>query len=126
MEKYRSLIEYLKLDFLKETLYLSDNTNDYDRLKKYVGKIFDIETSETQLKRFNWIKRYIISEESKRWDILVGTASLLFAHNMQTYRDQLLAEESIQGIITLKKDFFDVSALPAAVIVLGGLRMTFS
>jgi len=119
MGKYNNLIKYLKLDFLRGTLYLSDSTNEYDRLKKYVEKIFEIDTTETQLKRFSWIKRYIISEDSKRWDILVGTASLLFAHNMQKMREQLLKEENIHGVITLKNAFFEVSALPTAVIVFG-------
>ena len=119
MDKYRNLIDYLKLDYLKGSLYINDNTNDYDRLKKYVEEFFDIETTETQLKRYTWIKRYIISEKSKRWDILIGTASFLFAHNMQKMREQLLKEENIHGVITLKNAFFEVSALPTAVIVFG-------
>ena len=119
VEKYKKLIEYLKLDFLHGTIISCDTVDDYDQLKEWVEGIFDIETSQSQIKKYTWIKRYTISEGSKQWDFLVVMASVLFAHNMQTYREQLLEKENIQGIITLKNYFFDVSVLPAAVIVLG-------
>ena len=115
-EDYLKLIEYLKLDYLAGTLYLRDIQQDYGEIKESVEALFDIKITQKQIKKYTWIKRYIIS---KKWDIYLGPAALLFAHNMQAFRDQLLEEENIHGIITLKNTFFEISALPASVIVLG-------
>lgn len=115
-EDYLKLIEYLKLDYLAETLYIRDKQRDYDEIKQSVEVLFDIKITQKQIKKHTWIKRYNISE---KWDIYLGPAALLFAHNMQPFRDLLLEEENIQGIITLKNNFFEISALPAAVIVFG-------
>lgn len=119
MEKYKKLIEYLKLDYFRGTIYFSENTKEYGQLKNYVEKIFSIETLFTQINRSRWFKRYTISEELKCWDIIIGTASFLFAGNLQKYRNQLLEEENIHGVITLKSGFFEKSTIPEAVIVLG-------
>ena len=119
MEKYKNLIEYLKLDYFRGTFYSSGTTEEYDLFKKYVEGIFEIETTYTKIDSIRWIKRYTISEESKCWDIIVGSASLLLAGSMQKYRDQLLKEENIHGIFTLKRGFFEDKTLPEAVILLG-------
>ena len=97
-EDYLKLIEYLKLDYLAETLYIRDKQRDYDEIKQSVEVLFDIKITQKQIKKHTWIKRYNISE---KWDIYLGPAALLFAHNMQPFRDLLLEEENIQGIITL-------------------------
>ena len=83
MEKYKKLIEYLKSDYLRGTLYYGENTEEYDQLKNYVEETFSIQTSHTQINHSRWFKRYTILEESKCWDIIIGSASLLFAGNMQ-------------------------------------------
>ena len=119
MEKYKKLIEYLKSDYLRGTLYYGEHSEEYDQLKNYVEETFSIQTSHTQINHSRWFKRYTISEESKCWDIIIGSASLLFAGNMQKFRDQLLEEVNIHGVITLKSGFFESSTLPQAVIVLG-------
>ena len=118
MEKYKKLIEYLKSDYLRGTLYYGEHSEEYDQLKNYVEETFSIQTSHTQINHSRWFKRYTISEESKCWDIIIGSASLLFAGNMQKFRDQLLEEVNIHGVITLKSGFFESSTLPQAVIVL--------
>ena len=119
MEKYKKLIEYLKSDYLRGTLNYGEYSEEYDQLKNYVEETFSIQTSHTQINHSRWFKRYTILEESKCWDIIIGSASLLFAGNMQKFRDQLLEEVNIHGVITLKSGFFKASTLPEAVIVLG-------
>lgn len=122
MEKYLALIEYLKAEYWNHMFELyGDNNIEKEKYEKLVFTQFDIESSEHTINRLNHIKRYDIREkQSKRgWNIIVGPAMLLFGKNLEYYRKQLLEENPIRGIVTLKNGFFERSSIPAAVIILG-------
>ena len=121
---YIKLIAYLKLNYAEGTLYSRSRPDDYEQLKEDVEKLFKIGSSLIQINKTTWIKRYAISGKTKKWNFVVGNASLLFAHNMQSYRNQLIEDEIITGVITLKKAFFEASAIsiPIAIILFGAER----
>lgn len=116
---YIKLIEYLKLNYIEETIYTRYNPEEYNQLKEEVENAFDIDITPIQIKRTLLLKRYTVSNAIERWDFLIGTASLLFTRTMQSYRDQIMEEANIHGVITLKNSFFEGSTIPAAIIVLG-------
>ena len=118
-DDYINLIEYLKWNFIGQTISNRQLLNEYRQIRKKIENLFDICVSWTPITKTIWMKRYSITRTGKQWEVLVGTASLLFAHSLQSYRDQILEEENIDGIITLKNAFCDEYTIPAAVIVFG-------
>lgn len=121
LKKYVDLIELLKEEFLggHERLINGDNYG-YEQYKNEVEQFFDIRITKMDLGSYNFVKMYSISEKgtTRKWDVIVGKVSMLFGINMQKYREKLLEEHSIQGIVTLKNCFFKRTAIPAAIIIL--------
>lgn len=121
LKKYAELIEFLKEEFLggHDRLINGDN-NSCNRYKNEIERFFDIRIMNMELGSYKFVKMYSILEKgtAKKWDVIVGTVAILFGSNMQKYREQLLEEHSIQGIVTLKNCFFKRAAIPAAIIIL--------
>ena len=117
---YAELIEFLRTDFLEDSIYrIRNNEIHFARIKKDVESAFDIVTTKNQFNKAVWIKRYTITEKNgnKRWDVAVTTADVLYVNHMRKYREQLLVDNTIQGIFTLKNSFYEYVSFPSAVIV---------
>lgn len=68
-----------------------------------------------------YIRRYDVVDKcgSKFISFILGHAAMLFGMSMKYFREQLLENEGIEGIITLKQSIFKEIRIPAAIIILG-------
>lgn len=101
MDKYRSLIEFIKKEY-GVAYYEEESTintlNDFDisitssKNKKSIAKYFEIKEKK----------------DDKQWSFIVCPSSYLYATNFKKYREQLLEDNNITGIFTLKNIFLSI------------------
>lgn len=119
MTKYYELIEFIKTEYLDNS-----HMNIGEEIPDVVNKIkaeFDIKVCQHEGGQYRHVKKYEIQSRngSAAWSIIVGPVSLLYAASLEKYRVDLISNNSIKGIFTLKNAFFRYSSIPTAVIVLG-------
>ncbi len=84
-----------------DTLHVKMTSNDsFD--KRFVVKRYELLNSDGEL-----LMRF-----------LIGTASTLFSVSAKKFREELLSQETIRGVITLKQRIFSMTTLPAMMIFL--------
>ena len=130
MDKYWILIEKLKEVYSNELYHTriavekSDADND---ILSFEDEDFIVSCSINTIKKHHQITEYHIQDKGtgKEWHFLVVNATFLFAYQFEKNRAELLENESIIGIITIKRGFFEKILLPAAVILLGESNQTW-
>lgn len=120
MDKYYSLIEFIKAEYLDQAVC----TAGEEMPEAYIKDIkpnFDIKVVQMDIQRFSRLKIYEIKSKTddREWKIALAPASVLYGTNMEKTRKMLLEEYSIQGVFTLKNAFFRLSTIPTAVLILG-------
>lgn len=87
---------------------------------KQFGSITAVISNVVADKNHLWVRHYEVSDENglNIVSFFLGHAAMLFSVNTQPFRDKLLAEHTIKGVITLKQSVFRKTTIPAAVIVL--------
>lgn len=119
MDKYYELIEFLKTEYLGQAYV--DFGEEVPEVVNSLVPNFDIKSSTYDDPKLRYIKLYEIKskKDDKCWKFILGPSSILYAANMEKYREELLGKNSVIGIFTLKNAFFRLSSIPTAVIVLG-------
>lgn len=67
-----------------------------------------------------YLRRYDVKsiKNDNRFSFILGHAAMLFSNSSLKFREELLAEETIKGVITLKQSVFKQIVIPAAIILL--------
>ncbi len=119
MTKYYALIEFIKTEYL-DNAHVNIEEEIPDAAKNIKDE-FDIKVCQYDGIQYRHVKQYEIKEKSdgKIWNIIVGPASLLYAASLEKYRYEIINENTVRGIFTLKNTFFRSSTIPTAVIILG-------
>lgn len=122
MTKYYALIEFIKTEYL-DNAHVNIGEDIPDAVKNIKDE-FDIKVCQYDGIQYRHVKQYEIKSKNdgKKWNIIVGPVSLLYAANLEKYRAELLSNHSIEGVFTLKNAFFRYSSIPTAVIVLGDVE----
>lgn len=120
MEKYNSLIEFIKAEYLGQSMFVIGEEIP-EVIKKDIEPNFDIKVLQMELQGYSRLKIYDIhsKKDDKEWKIALAPASVLYGTNMEHIRKMVLDEYSIQGIFTLKNAFFRLSTIPTAALILG-------
>lgn len=120
MNKYYSLIEFIKAEYLGKSMQVIEEKIPAVT-KKDIEPYFDIEVLQMDLQGYDNLKIYDIKSknDNKTCKIALVPAYILYRANMENIRKMILDKYSIQGIFTLKNAFFEVSMIPTAALVLG-------
>lgn len=120
MEKYYSLIEYIKAEYLGQLMCVIGEEMP-EVINRDIEPNFDIKVLQMELQGYSSLKIYDIrsKKDNKEWKIALAPASVLYGTNMENIRKTLLEEYFIQGIFTLKNAFFRLSTIPTAALILG-------
>lgn len=67
-----------------------------------------------------YLRRYDVktNDGNTAFSFILGHAAMLFAFSARKFRDELLQNERIKGVATLKQSVFDHIVMPAAIIIL--------
>lgn len=120
MEKYYSLIEFIKAEYLSQSMCtIWEDISEV--IKKDIESNFDIKILQMNFQKYSQLKIYDIKsrKDGKEWKIALVPVAVLYGTNMENIRKMLLEEHSIRGIFTLKNAFFRHSTIPTAALVLG-------
>lgn len=120
MDKYYSLIECIKAEYLGHSMCAIGEEKP-EILKNDIEPNFDIKVLRIDIQGYSHLKIYDVKfkNDDKEWKIALAPASVLYGTNMEKLRRILLEEYSIQGVFTLKNAFFRMSTIPTAALVLG-------
>lgn len=120
MEKYYSLIELIKAEYLGQSMHISGEETP-EVIRKDIEPNFDIKVLCMNFPEYSRLKIYVIKskKDGKEWKIALAPVSVLYGTNMEQIRKTLLEEYFIQGIFTLKNAFFRFSTIPTAALILG-------
>ena len=97
---------------------LIENGNIQETFGCLIADISIIHTDKNRL----YLRRYDIKAvNNDDWNLsfILGHASMLFGMSSRKFREGLLIEETIKGVITLKQSLFKQIVIPAALIILG-------
>ncbi len=122
MDKYYSLIEFIKSEYLDPSIaYTCMGEEIPEVIKKDIEPNFNIIVSQIDFSGYNRLKIYDIKSKNdeKEWKVALAPASVLYGTNMEKIRKMILEKYSIQGVFTLKNAFFRASTIPTAALVLG-------
>lgn len=79
------------------------------------AEISMIEAKKNEL----YLRKYIVrNNNGNGFSFILGHSAMLFANAAKKFREKLVAEKCIKGVITLKKSVFKFTTIPAAIIVL--------
>lgn len=118
-QEFYDLIEFALEEYCGRTMTGSStliNGNIYKQFGSITAAISKVVADKNHL----WIRHYEVSDENgiNIVSFFLGHAAMLFSMNTQPFREKLLAEHTIKGVITLKQRVFRNTTIPAAVIVL--------
>ncbi len=90
------------------------------KIMKKFGFITAVISKAVADKNHLWVRHYEVLDENgiSIVSFFLGHAAMLFSVKTQPFREKLLAEHTVKGVITLKQRVFRKTTIPAAVIVL--------
>ena len=92
--------------------------------KGYTKKTFNHIVAEVSIipaeKNRLYLRRYDVKsiKNNYHFSFILGHAAMLFSNSSLKFREDLLAVETIKGVITLKQSVFKQIVIPAAIIIL--------
>ncbi len=120
MNDFEKFVIYIRNSFMSN-MFHSDERLSADVIVE-IEKRYEINTQET-IMRYAMDKFIIFTvtdtEKHAQWKFIISTATFLFGKNFKKYREQIIQDYGIQGVVTLKKQFFQHSTIPMAFIMLG-------
>lgn len=118
-QEFYDLIEFALEEYCGRTMTGPGILNDGNICKQF-GSITAVISKAVADKNHLWVRHYEVSDGNgiNIVSFFLGHAAMLFSMNTQPFREKLLAEHTIKGVITLKQRVFRKTTIPAAVIVL--------
>lgn len=118
-QEFYDLIEFALEEYCGRTMKGPNILKD-ENISKQFGSITAVISKEVADKNHLRVHHYEVSDENglNIVSFFLGHAAMLFSVNTQPFREKLLAEHTIKGVITLKQRVFRKTTIPAAVIVL--------
>lgn len=118
-QEFYDLIEFALEEYCEQTMTRRSILNDGSVCKQF-GSITAVISNVVANKNRVWIRHYKVLDENglNIVSFFLGHAAMLFFVNTQPFREKLLAEHTIKGVIALKQRVFRKTTIPAAVIVL--------
>ncbi len=115
----RKLISYALQEYGDATLMKSGLKEDGHITESFGSLIADISAVVAEKNRL-YLRRYDVKTKDGQpaLSFILGHAAMLFAKSACKFREDLLGEERVKGVATLKQSVFDHIVMPAAVIIL--------
>lgn len=67
-----------------------------------------------------YLRQYTVNDNNGNClSFLLGHSAVLFSNSAKKFREQLVSDNSVKGVITLKREVFKQITIPAAIIMLG-------
>ncbi|MBR4358904.1 MAG: restriction endonuclease subunit S [Butyrivibrio sp.] len=115
----RSLLQYSLQEYGNATMMKRELMKE-----GHITESFGVFTAEISMvvaeKNRLYLRRYDVktNDGNIAFSFILGHAAMLFAFSARKFRDELLQNERIKGVATLKQSVFDHIVMPAAIIIL--------
>lgn len=118
-QEFYDLIEFALEEYCGRTMIGASILSDGNICKQF-GSITAVISKAVADKNHLWVRHYDVSDENGKniVSFFLGHAAMLFSMKAQLFREKLLAEHTIKGVITLKQRVFRKTTIPAAIIIL--------
>lgn len=115
----QSLLQYALQEYGNATLMkreLMEEGHTTESIGVFTAEITMIVAEKNRL----YLRRYDVktNDGSLAFSFILGHAAMLFAFSARRFREELLQNERIKGVATLKQSVFDHIVMPAAIIIL--------